>query len=204
MRIVATSKQRQGANPFSSSSAAFFPPPAVSFDPPGFCGSPLLPLRLRLGPVAALRPAFCVVPILRLVCVLLPRIWDLPWLRPYSASIQSFACSALSSRTFFSTGIAIKSPPFPNSASIPSFPLLHPRVLIDPDLLLFLLLFCIFSFSMVCSLGIRRMEVMARFLAAGSFSQSIADDFGRSAAEYICRELHESDEANLLDEEGML
>ncbi|MED6143113.1 hypothetical protein PIB30_003827 [Stylosanthes scabra] len=56
---------------------------------------------------------------------------------------------------------------------------------------------------MVCSLGIGRMEVMARFLAAGSFSQTIADDFGRSAAEYICRELREADEANLLDEEDM-
>ncbi|XP_052114579.1 uncharacterized protein LOC107477912 [Arachis duranensis] len=55
---------------------------------------------------------------------------------------------------------------------------------------------------MVCSLGIGRMEVMARFLA-GSFSQTIADDFGRSAAEYICRELREADEANLLDEEGV-
>ncbi|XP_057758124.1 uncharacterized protein LOC130977120 isoform X2 [Arachis stenosperma] len=56
---------------------------------------------------------------------------------------------------------------------------------------------------MVCSLGIGRMEVMAKFLAAGSFSQTIADDFGRSAAEYICRELREADEANLLDEEDM-
>ncbi|XLU93545.1 hypothetical protein S245_007897, partial [Arachis hypogaea] len=55
---------------------------------------------------------------------------------------------------------------------------------------------------MVCSLGIGRMEVMARFLA-GSFSQTIADDFGRSAAEYICRELREADEVNLLDEEGV-
>ncbi|KAL1358377.1 hypothetical protein HN51_003660 [Arachis hypogaea] len=56
---------------------------------------------------------------------------------------------------------------------------------------------------MVCSLGIGRMDVMAKFLAAGSFSQTIADDFGRSAAEYICRELREADEANLLDEEDM-
>lgn len=47
------------------------------------------------------------------------------------------------------------------------------------------------------------MEVMARFLAAGSFSQTIADDFGRSAAEYICRELREADEVNLIDEEDM-
>ena len=31
---------------------------------------------------------------------------------------------------------------------------------------------------------------------------ALEDDFGRSAAEYICRELREADEANLLDEEG--
>ncbi|MED6156952.1 hypothetical protein PIB30_018872 [Stylosanthes scabra] len=32
---------------------------------------------------------------------------------------------------------------------------------------------------------------------------ALEDDFGRSAAEYICRELREADEANLLDEEDM-
>ncbi|KAK2384848.1 hypothetical protein QL285_072149 [Trifolium repens] len=49
------------------------------------------------------------------------------------------------------------------------------------------------------------MEVMARLLAAGSFSQTVADDFGRqkSAAEYIYRQLREADEANLLREEDM-
>ncbi|MED6143112.1 hypothetical protein PIB30_003826, partial [Stylosanthes scabra] len=52
-------------------------------------------------------------------------------------------CSAingitLSSRAFFSTGIALRSPPFLNSPSIPSFPLLQPRVLVDPGNLLFL------------------------------------------------------------------
>ncbi|XP_027358853.1 uncharacterized protein LOC113867635 isoform X2 [Abrus precatorius] len=58
---------------------------------------------------------------------------------------------------------------------------------------------------MVCSPGSGRMEVMARHLAAGSYSQSMADDFARqkSAAEYICRELREADEANLLHEEDM-
>ena len=33
---------------------------------------------------------------------------------------------------------------------------------------------------------------------------ALEDDFGRSAAEYICRELREADEVNLLDEEGSL
>ncbi|KAK2438811.1 hypothetical protein QL285_023547 [Trifolium repens] len=49
------------------------------------------------------------------------------------------------------------------------------------------------------------MEVMARLLAAGSFSQTVADDFARqkSAAEYIYRQLREADEANLLSEEDM-
>ncbi|KAJ1414262.1 PapD-like superfamily [Sesbania bispinosa] len=63
-----------------------------------------------------------------------------------------------------------------------------------------------FSLSMVCSPGSGRMEVMARFLTAGgSLSQTIADDFARqkSAAEYICRQLREADEANLLHEEDM-
>ncbi|KAL2979873.1 hypothetical protein AAZX31_13G196400 [Glycine max] len=58
---------------------------------------------------------------------------------------------------------------------------------------------------MVCSPGSGRMEVMARLLAAGTFSHTVADDFAREklAAEYICRELREADEANLLHEEDM-
>ncbi|XP_020221231.1 uncharacterized protein LOC109803941 isoform X3 [Cajanus cajan] len=58
---------------------------------------------------------------------------------------------------------------------------------------------------MVCSPGSGRMEVMARLLAAGSSSQTVADDFARQklAAEYICRELREADDANLLHEEDM-
>ncbi|PNY08880.1 hypothetical protein L195_g005417 [Trifolium pratense] len=49
------------------------------------------------------------------------------------------------------------------------------------------------------------MEVMARLLTAGSFSQTAADDSARqkSAAEYIYRQLREADEANLLSEEDM-
>ncbi|KHN47288.1 hypothetical protein glysoja_020156, partial [Glycine soja] len=62
-----------------------------------------------------------------------------------------------------------------------------------------------FCLSMVCSPGSGRMEVMARLLAAGTFSHTVADDFAREklAAEYICRELREADEANLLHEEDM-
>ncbi|XP_012573178.1 uncharacterized protein [Cicer arietinum] len=58
---------------------------------------------------------------------------------------------------------------------------------------------------MVCSPGSGRMEVMARLLAAGCFSQTVGDDFARqkSAAEYIYRQLCEADEANLLNEEDM-
>ncbi|MFQ6631364.1 hypothetical protein Gotur_008921 [Gossypium turneri] len=57
---------------------------------------------------------------------------------------------------------------------------------------------------MVCSLGSGRMAVMARLLEAGSISPSIAEEVGNKklAAQYIYRELHEADEANLLDEEG--
>ncbi|KAK7303160.1 hypothetical protein RJT34_14061 [Clitoria ternatea] len=81
------------------------------------------------------------------------------------------------------TGIALRSPPLP-----------------FPDFSLSLL-----GFSMVCSPGGGRMQVMARLLASGSFSQTVADDCVRqkSAAEYICRELREADEANLLHEEDM-
>nr|XP_004503940.1 uncharacterized protein LOC101491263 isoform X2 [Cicer arietinum] len=58
---------------------------------------------------------------------------------------------------------------------------------------------------MVCSPGSGRMEVMARVLAAGSFSQTVADDFARqkSASEYIYRQLRDADESNLLTEEDM-
>ncbi|GMP76774.1 hypothetical protein CsSME_00033309 [Camellia sinensis var. sinensis] len=58
---------------------------------------------------------------------------------------------------------------------------------------------------MVCSLGSGRMEAMARLLAAGSFSQTIAEEVGNQklAAQYIQRELREADDANLLDEEDM-
>lgn len=45
---------------------------------------------------------------------------------------------------------------------------------------------------------------MARLLAAGSFSQTIAEGLSQQklVAQYIHRELREADEANLLDEEG--
>ncbi|KAH1091279.1 hypothetical protein J1N35_018536 [Gossypium stocksii] len=58
---------------------------------------------------------------------------------------------------------------------------------------------------MVCSLGSGRMAVMARLLEAESISPSIAEEVGNKklAAQYIYRELHEADEANLLDEEDM-
>ncbi|AET04742.2 hypothetical protein MtrunA17_Chr8g0384271 [Medicago truncatula] len=58
---------------------------------------------------------------------------------------------------------------------------------------------------MVCSSGNGRMKVIARLLAAGSFSQTVPDDFARqkSAAEYIHRQLRDADEANLLSEEDM-
>uniref|UniRef100_A0A6P4ACI2 uncharacterized protein LOC107426928 isoform X1 n=1 Tax=Ziziphus jujuba TaxID=326968 RepID=A0A6P4ACI2_ZIZJJ len=58
---------------------------------------------------------------------------------------------------------------------------------------------------MVCSLGSGRMAVMARLLAAKSFSPSITEEVGHQklAAQSICRELSEADEANLLDEEDM-
>ncbi|KAF2311007.1 hypothetical protein GH714_019025 [Hevea brasiliensis] len=49
------------------------------------------------------------------------------------------------------------------------------------------------------------MAVMARLLAAGSLSQTIAEEIGQQklANQCIYRELHEADEANLLDEEDM-
>lgn len=50
------------------------------------------------------------------------------------------------------------------------------------------------------------MATMARLLEAGSLSQTVTEEAGRwtLAAQYIHRELIEADEANLLDEEGML
>ncbi|KAG5554922.1 hypothetical protein RHGRI_012471 [Rhododendron griersonianum] len=58
---------------------------------------------------------------------------------------------------------------------------------------------------MVCSLGSGRMAVMARLLAAGSFSQTIAEEvcYQKLPTQYIQTELREADEANLLDEEEM-
>ncbi|KAM0962810.1 hypothetical protein ACFX2A_022365 [Malus domestica] len=58
---------------------------------------------------------------------------------------------------------------------------------------------------MVCSLESGRMAVMARLLAGGTVSQSITEDVGHQkfAAQIICRELSEANEANLLDEEDM-
>uniref|UniRef100_A0A6N2K289 SAGA-associated factor 11 n=2 Tax=Salix viminalis TaxID=40686 RepID=A0A6N2K289_SALVM len=59
--------------------------------------------------------------------------------------------------------------------------------------------------SMVCSIGNGRMAVMARFLVAGRLSQNIAEEVSQQkfVTRYNCRELHESDEPNLLDEEDM-
>ncbi|KAJ7980208.1 Sgf11 (Transcriptional regulation protein) protein [Quillaja saponaria] len=58
---------------------------------------------------------------------------------------------------------------------------------------------------MMCSFESGRMAVMARLMAAGRFSQTISDEIGhrKSAAECLCRELREADEATLLDEEDM-
>ncbi|GAB4843553.1 hypothetical protein Ancab_013516 [Ancistrocladus abbreviatus] len=59
--------------------------------------------------------------------------------------------------------------------------------------------------KMVCSIGSVKMAVMARLLAAGSFSQTMTEEVGHQklVAQYIHRELNEADEANLLDEEDM-
>ncbi|KAI5447431.1 uncharacterized protein LOC127079173 isoform X1 [Lathyrus oleraceus] len=59
---------------------------------------------------------------------------------------------------------------------------------------------------MTRSTGSGRMEAMPRPMAAGGFSQTVAeDDYARqkSAAAYIYRQLREADEANLLSEEDM-
>ncbi|CAN6551435.1 unnamed protein product [Malus baccata var. baccata] len=58
---------------------------------------------------------------------------------------------------------------------------------------------------MVCPLGNGRMAVMARLLAGVNVSQSITEGVGhhKFAAQIICRELSEANEANLLDEEDM-
>ncbi|KAB5545311.1 hypothetical protein DKX38_013423 [Salix brachista] len=59
--------------------------------------------------------------------------------------------------------------------------------------------------SMVCSIGNGRMAVMARLLVAGRLSQNIAEEVSQQkfVTRYNCRELQESDEPNLLDEEDM-
>ncbi|KAM6566017.1 hypothetical protein CsatA_025145 [Cannabis sativa] len=60
--------------------------------------------------------------------------------------------------------------------------------------------------SMVFSLGSGRMAVMARLLAAGSFSRSVAaEEAGHQklAATLLYKELREADEPNFLDEEDM-
>ncbi|XP_022873419.1 uncharacterized protein LOC111392329 isoform X4 [Olea europaea var. sylvestris] len=58
---------------------------------------------------------------------------------------------------------------------------------------------------MVCSLKSGRMAALARLLAAGSISHTLAEEVDRQklAAKYLHRELREADEANLLDEEDM-
>ncbi|KAM0988353.1 hypothetical protein ACFX13_012550 [Malus domestica] len=58
---------------------------------------------------------------------------------------------------------------------------------------------------MVCPLGNGRMAVMARLLAGVNVSQSTTEGVGhhKFAAQIICRELSEANEANLLDEEDM-
>ncbi|XP_023528787.1 uncharacterized protein LOC111791619 isoform X2 [Cucurbita pepo subsp. pepo] len=55
------------------------------------------------------------------------------------------------------------------------------------------------------AVGNGRMAVMTRLLAAGSFSRTIAEEVGHQklASEFICRELRDADEANLIDEEDM-
>ncbi|PRQ39063.1 hypothetical protein RchiOBHm_Chr4g0420931 [Rosa chinensis] len=58
---------------------------------------------------------------------------------------------------------------------------------------------------MVCSVGSGRMAVMARVLAGGSVSHSLAEEapHQKFAAHLICRQLIEANDANLLDEEDM-
>ncbi|XP_022849248.1 uncharacterized protein LOC111371471 isoform X2 [Olea europaea var. sylvestris] len=58
---------------------------------------------------------------------------------------------------------------------------------------------------MVCSLKSGRMAALARLLADGSVSQTVAEDIDRQklTAKYLHRELREADEANLIDEEDM-
>ncbi|XP_021635667.2 uncharacterized protein LOC110631937 isoform X2 [Hevea brasiliensis] len=58
---------------------------------------------------------------------------------------------------------------------------------------------------MVCSIGSGRMAVLARLLAAGNLSQTLGEELAQQklATQCIYRELHEADEANLLDEEDM-
>lgn len=58
---------------------------------------------------------------------------------------------------------------------------------------------------MVCAIGSERMAALTRLLTSGNVSESAADDFGRQklAVEYIHRQLHEANEANLIDEQDM-
>ncbi|XXG54232.1 hypothetical protein AAC387_Pa03g2172 [Persea americana] len=58
---------------------------------------------------------------------------------------------------------------------------------------------------MVCTLGRGRMAVMARLLTSGNFPEATAEEVKHEklAAQSIYRELHEADEANLLEEEDM-
>ncbi|KAI5650666.1 hypothetical protein M9H77_36671 [Catharanthus roseus] len=58
---------------------------------------------------------------------------------------------------------------------------------------------------MVCTLVRGRMAALARLLMSGNISKPIADDFDRQklVMQYIHRELHEANEANLIDEQDM-
>ncbi|XP_058082314.1 uncharacterized protein LOC131230412 isoform X2 [Magnolia sinica] len=58
---------------------------------------------------------------------------------------------------------------------------------------------------MVCTLGRGRMAAMARLLAAGNFPETTKEELNdeKIAAQAIYKELHEANEANLLEEEDM-
>ncbi|KAF5176595.1 Saga-associated factor [Thalictrum thalictroides] len=58
---------------------------------------------------------------------------------------------------------------------------------------------------MVCTLGRGQMEAMVRLLANGSYVEITAEEVAHEkvAVQFMHRELHEADEANLLDEEDM-
>eukprot|EP00268_Persea_americana_P024431 TRINITY_DN2384_c0_g3_i9.p4 TRINITY_DN2384_c0_g3~~TRINITY_DN2384_c0_g3_i9.p4 ORF type:complete len:102 (+),score=27.14 TRINITY_DN2384_c0_g3_i9:292-597(+) len=59
--------------------------------------------------------------------------------------------------------------------------------------------------STVSSLGRERMAALARLLVLGGFPEATAEEANieKLAIQSICRELHEADEANLLEEEDM-